>query len=38
LLVAITKFPDKLYDPIKAKIKLGSYEMDEVKDELENDY
>ena len=38
LLVAITKFPDKLYDPIKAKIKLSSYQMDEVKNELENDY
>lgn len=38
LLVAITKFPDKLYDPIKAKIKLSNYQMDEVKDELENDY
>ena len=38
LLVAITKYPDKLYDPIKAKIKLSSYQMDEVKNELENDY
>jgi hypothetical protein len=38
LLVAITKYPNKVYDPIKPKIKLNSYEMDEVKDELENDY
>ncbi len=38
LLVAITKYPNKLYDPIKTKIKLSSYQMDEVKDELENDY
>jgi hypothetical protein len=38
LLIAITKYPNKLYDPIKAKIKLSSYQMDEVKDELENDY
>lgn len=38
LLVAITKYPNTLYDPIKAKIKLSSYQMDEVKDELENGY
>ncbi|MDB5120619.1 MAG: hypothetical protein JWN56_1837 [Sphingobacteriales bacterium] len=38
LFIAITKYPNKLYNPIKAKIKLSSYEMDEVKDELENDY
>ena len=38
LLVAITKFPNKFYDPIKAKIKLSSFQMDEVKNELENDY
>jgi len=38
LLIAITKYPNKLYDPIKTKIKLSSYQMDEVKDELENDY
>jgi len=37
LLVAITKFPNKLYDPIKAKIKLSNYQMDDVKYELEND-
>lgn len=38
LLIAITKYPNKLYDPIKAKIKLSSYQIDEIKDELENDY
>ena len=38
LLVAISKYPNKLYDPIKTKIKLSEYQMDEVKDELENDY
>lgn len=38
LLVAITKYPNKLYDPIKTKIKLSEYQMDEVKDELDNDY
>lgn len=38
LLVAITKYPNKLYDPIKAKIKLSSYQMEEVKNEIENDY
>jgi hypothetical protein len=38
LLIAITKYPDKLFDPIKSKIKLSSYQLDEVKDELENDY
>ena len=34
----ISKYPNKLYDPIKTKIKLSEYQMDEVKDELENDY
>lgn len=38
LLIAITKYPNKLYDPIKAKIKLSSYQMDDVKNELENNY
>lgn len=38
LLVAITKYPNKLYNPIKEKIKLDNFHMDEVKDELENDY
>jgi hypothetical protein len=38
LLVAIIKYPNKLYDPIKSKIKLDDYQMDEVKDELDNDY
>ena len=38
LLIAITKYPNKLYDPIKAKIKLSSYQMDEVKEEIEYDY
>jgi phosphoglycolate phosphatase-like HAD superfamily hydrolase len=37
LLIAITKYPNKLYDQIKARIKLSSYQMDEVKEELEND-
>ena len=38
LLVAITKYPYKLFDPIKLKIKLSGYQLDEVKDELEKDY
>lgn len=38
LLVAITKYPNNLYVPLKSKIKLNSYQLDEVKDELENDY
>ena len=38
LLVAITKYPNKLYNLIKSKIKLSSYQMDEVKDELDNEY
>jgi hypothetical protein len=38
LLVAITKYPNKLYDPIKSKIRLSDYQMEEVKDELDNDY
>ncbi len=38
LLVAMTKYPNKLYDPIKTKIKLSDYQMDEVKDELDNDH
>lgn len=36
LLIAITKYPNELYDPFKAKIKLDSFYMDEVKEELEN--
>lgn len=38
LLVAITKYPNKLYGPIKTQIKLSAYQMDEVKDELDNDH
>jgi hypothetical protein len=38
LLVAITKYPNKLYDPIKSKIKLSDFQTEEVKDELDNDY
>ncbi len=35
LLIAITKFPDKLFEPLKDKIKLDEVYMDEVKRELD---
>lgn len=38
LLIAITKYPNKLYVPIRAKIRLQDFMMEEVKEELENDY
>lgn len=38
LLIAITKYPNKLYEPIKNKIKLDEYKMKEVAYELQQEY
>lgn len=35
LLIAITKYPNKLYEPVRQKIKLDEFDLAEVKDELE---
>lgn len=36
LYLALSKYPNQLYDPIKAKIKLSDYAREQVKYELEN--
>ncbi len=38
LLIAITKYPNKLYEPLKSRIKLDSYQLEEVKNALESNY
>ena len=38
LLVAITKYQNKLYEPIKASIKLDEFRMRKVNEEIENNY
>ncbi|RVU01518.1 hypothetical protein EOD41_06010 [Mucilaginibacter limnophilus] len=38
LLIAITKFPHELFEPLNAKVKLDDYEMAEVKEEINRTY
>ncbi len=34
LMIAITKYPDKLFEPLKDKIKLDAHHLDEVKEQM----
>ena len=37
LMIAISKYPDKLYDPLKSKIKLDKYHQEEVKQQMDTE-